>query len=109
MLATLVGCTLKADAESRTKANLLRVDAWLRQCQERGVVGADQCIAIHGKELGLAPDKYHALIEDGYGRKLITEPAMSCDRRRFCGPYSIGKNGVDNCGLSDDLLLDRCR
>lgn len=45
-------------------------------------------------------------IVDAWGRPMIYRSPPKCERHRSVDFYSVGENGIDECGAGDDLTLD---
>lgn len=84
----------------------------LEQCalqagaQPRSAIDPMSCIHEYAKDNGIPVS---ILTKDAFGQTLILERTEACGDKRFCGPYSLGANGVDECGNGDDLVLRTCR
>lgn len=74
--------------------------------QPRSATDPMSCIHEYAKNNDIP---ISVLTKDAFGQTLILERTGACGDNRFCGPYSIGANGVDECGKGDDLVLRSCR
>ncbi len=102
------GCTLETSERSITESVLRRSAEIIRECSQRigdSSPNPHDCLSHYSSKYEVPIE---ALDRDAFGHLLVLEPSENCDHSKFCGPYSKGPDGVDSCGLGDDIVLRSC-
>lgn len=100
-LMFILGCSVNTSIDSVNRAKLKRVVSILGSCDKKIKTIEMDCIYIYAKENDVPLD---SLILDAYGRKIILN-TKHCPALKNNSPYSVGKNGLDECGRGDDVVI----
>jgi hypothetical protein len=63
------------------------------------------CLEDHVQAKNWRGGDVNAILLDGFGRLIRLSPGRECAVVPNCAPYSLGENGVDECGFGDDLSI----
>lgn len=102
------GCELRTSQISITEALLRQIDRTLADCNVAVEATAEvmNCLDLYAQAHQITLE---SVLVDGFGNQLVTMRSDKCSEEDFCGPYSLGVDGVDQCGRSDDIVLEQCQ
>lgn len=99
-------CSGDVSEESWTLARVDRVRLILESCSgdRSSELGAVKCLEEYADISNISrKDINYILLRDGYNRRIVVSTTAGCVGKNPPIPYSLGKNGVDECGLGDDV------
>lgn len=96
--------------QSNTEARIRLVKTLFADCKKIDGQNFDRirCVYEYGRRNGFPEERRVSWSVDGYGRPLVLTPSATCTAGRSCSVYSIGKNGIDECGRGDDITYGGC-